>query len=186
MNTLTLTGEKGYKKAWLNLRLAYLGHYLQIVSYLEVTWLPYKQSFCKAWNNLVRHFSNTTSNQAEALHRGVKKKLPQHRLYIRKVVDVMKVYLQTANRDHLKDIKQDRTSVGRYFIRPVLHKVKHHISIYAVRKMEEHLSFFREQHLSALPRCTGSFSRTWGVPCAHTVYIRIEAVECLEMSDFHP
>jgi transposase-like protein len=37
MNAPTLTGEKGYEKAWSNLRLAYLGHYPQIVSYLEVT-----------------------------------------------------------------------------------------------------------------------------------------------------
>jgi MULE transposase domain len=116
INATTLTGEKGYEKAWSNLRLAYLGHYPQIVSYLEITWLPYKKSFCKAWTNLVRHFGNTTSNRAEGSHRGVKKKLPQHRLHIRKVVDIMKVYLKTANRDHLKDIEQDRTSVGRYFI----------------------------------------------------------------------
>jgi hypothetical protein len=86
----------------------------------------------------------------------------------------------------LKDVEQDRTSVGQYFARPVLHKVKHRISIFAVRKMEEHLASFKEQHLSALPRCRGIFSRIWGVPCAHTVYSKIESMERLEISDFHP
>jgi hypothetical protein len=187
INATIITGEQGYEKAWRNLRLAYLGDYPQIVSYLEKTWLePHKKAFCKAWTNLVRHFGNTTSNRAEASHRGVKKKIPARRLHLRQVIDIMQAYLQVTNQDHLKGVEQDRTSVGKFFLRPVLHEVKHRISTYAIRKMEEHLAFFDEQHSSALPRCKGTFSRIWGVPCAHTVYARIEAVERLKVDDFHP
>jgi MULE transposase domain len=186
MNATTLTGEQGFETAWKKLRLYYLGEAPEIVTYLENTWMLYKKSFCKAWTNLIRHFGNTTSNRAEGSHRGVKKKLPQRRLHIRTVVDIMKAYLEVINKDHLKDVEHDRTSIGNYFIRPVLHKVKHRVSIFAIRKIEEHLSFFKEKHLSALPRCKGSFSRTWGIPCAHTVYAKAEALDRLEISDFHP
>jgi MULE transposase domain len=186
MSATTLTGEAGFEKAWTALRLQYLGDGPEIITYLEKTWLPYKKSFCKAWTNLIRHFSNTTSNRAEGSHRGVKKKLPQHRLHIRKVIDIMKAYLEVANEDHLKDVETERTSIGNYFIRPVLYEVRHRISTFAIRKMEEHLRFFKSDHLSELPRCKKSFYRIWGVPCAHMVYEKIEAVECLKVSDFHP
>jgi hypothetical protein len=98
----------------------------------------------------------------------------------------MKAYLKVTNKDHLKDIETKRTSIGNYFISPVLYKVRHRISTFAIRKMEEHLRFFKSDYLSKLPRCKKSFYRFWGVPCAHMVYMKIEAVECFKVSDFHP
>jgi hypothetical protein len=182
-----LTGERGYEKAWQDLRLYYLAENPEIVSYLEDTWIgPFKKAFCQAWTNLVRHFGCTTTNRSEGSHRGVKRKLPQRRLHIRTVIDIMQANLEVSNKEHLDNVETDRTSVGNYFAKPVLFKVKHRVSIYAIRKLEEHLAFFKENHLSALPRCKGSFTRIWGVPCAHTVYTKIEAVECLEIEDFHP
>jgi hypothetical protein len=186
MDATTLTGEAGFDKAWSALRLQYLGEGPEIVAYLEKTWLPYKKAFCKVWTNLVRHFGNTTSNRAEGSHRGVKKKLPPHRLHIRKVINIMKAYLEVANEDHLKDVETERISIGNYFTRPVLYEVRHRISTVAIRKMEEHLRSFKSDRLSEIPRCKKSFYHIWGVPCAHMVYEKIEAVECFKVGDFHP
>jgi MULE transposase domain len=175
-----------FETAWDNLRCQFSVDHPKILSYLERIWMPFKESFCKACTNSFPHFGNTTSNRAEGSHRGVKRKLPTRRLHIRSVVDIMKTYLKYANKDHLKDVERDRTSIGRFFSQPVYHKLRYRITIFAMQKVEEHLTSFKEKDLSALPPCTGNFSRTWGVPCAHTVYSRLEAIERLEIDDFHP
>jgi hypothetical protein len=90
------------------------------------------------------------------------------------------------NEDYLKDIKTERTSIGNFFIRPVLYEVRHRVSTVTIRKIEDHLRSFKLDRLSGLPRCTKTFYRIWGVPCAHMLYEKIETVEYLKVSDFHP
>jgi hypothetical protein len=173
-----------HKTAWNDLQRRY-AEYPKIISYLERIWIPFRENFCKAWLNNIPHFGNTTSNRAEGSHRGVKRKIPKNRLHVRKVVDIMKTYLKYINKDHLKDINRDRSSIGDFFKRPCFHKLRYRITVFAIKKVEEHLAFFKEKDQSALPKCTGIFSRTWGVPCPHKVYAKDEAVEMLEVADFH-
>jgi hypothetical protein len=172
-------------KAWQALRQRYVHEYAVVIKYLDKTWMSHREKFCKAWTSDISHFGSITSGRAEAAHRAVKHKLPHGRLHLRKVVDIMKLYVDELNKNILSDIEDDRTALGDYFKQPVYHRLRHRISIFAIKKINEHLAFFKESHSTALPPCKGTFSRIWGIPCAHTIYSKNEVFERLTINDFH-
>jgi MULE transposase domain len=172
-------------EAFAALRRKYIHEYAAVIKYLEKTWMPHKAKFCNAWTSNVSHYGAVTSGRAEAMHRAVKKKIKHRRLHLRQVVKIMKLYVDELNKTILSDIEKDRTALGKLYSKPIYHNLRHRISAFAIGKMNEHLAFFKESHSIALPPCKGTFSRIWGVPCAHQIYAKNEAFERLTVNDFH-
>ncbi|XP_012854485.1 PREDICTED: uncharacterized protein LOC105973988 [Erythranthe guttata] len=49
------------------------GQYLKLITYINETWLIYKERFVKCWTNNIVHFGNMTTNRVESAHRASKR-----------------------------------------------------------------------------------------------------------------
>jgi hypothetical protein len=97
----------------------------------------------------------------------VKKDLPTNMLHLRSVIKTLTLYLERLNHSVLAEIEKDlhrpeRRHTSNYMYGELIYRV----SSYAIDKLIEHLTFFKETHTSALPPCTGRFTRVWGIPSA--------------------
>ena len=62
-------------------------------------------------------------------------------------------------------------------------RVNRRVSHYALAKA--HSRFAVAQKLSSATGCTGSFSRTFGIPCSHTLRKYLDSNRHLDLSEFH-
>jgi hypothetical protein len=182
----TARSEADVEAAWQKLCGVYRAEYPHIISYLEETWMKHRKLFCRFWTDQVNHFNNDASNRAESCHQAVKKDLPTNMLHLRSVIKTLTLYLKRLNHSVLTDMEKDlhrpeRQHTSNYMYGELIYQV----SAYAINQLIDHLAFFKEKHSSALPPCTGRFTRIWGIPCAHKYYETKENGERLKPADFH-
>ena len=66
-------------------------------------------------------------------------------------------------------------------------RLKKYVTSYAMRKILPQVKLFEEKELKgeALGPCTGSFTRSLGLPCVHTIEIKNLANEPIKLDDIN-
>lgn len=160
-----------------------------VITYLENEWLGerIREHVIPAWTDQVCHFGNLTTGRAESIHRALKRDIPHRFLHIQDVIRLCSTYLLVHNNELQQKISQDRQRVRDLHRHPIFKKLHHIISSFAVDKVFRHIKQF---NLIANPRaelnpCTGSFTRTMGLPCAHTIQPLLQERRPLQPEQFH-
>jgi hypothetical protein len=178
--------ETDVEAAWQKLCGIYRAEYPKIISYLDTTWMKHRKLFCRFWTDQITHFNNDASNRAEGCHQAVKKDLPTNMLHLQDVMKTLDLYLDRLNTKVVSLIEKDLHRPERQHTKNYMFvKLTYRISAYAINKLLGHLKLFKETHTSALPPCTGRFTKVWGIPCAHKYYETKERGDRLEARDFH-
>ncbi|KAL3517008.1 hypothetical protein ACH5RR_023910 [Cinchona calisaya] len=66
--------EEAFEKAWHEIQLSYKEK-TAVLSYIQKTWLPYKEYFVDAWTEKLLHFGNRATSRVEGAHSKLKKYL---------------------------------------------------------------------------------------------------------------
>jgi hypothetical protein len=169
--------EESYFEAWTSFLTTY-SQYDGFLQYLQGTWLPYKEQFCKAWTNQIRHFDNTTTSPLEGLHGSIKRWLSSARLNLNQVVKQINLATDASHRRISEKLGLDSirlparlspTSV------PILPRLLH--QFVSNEALELIVRQWKKAQLPASrrPTCTNSFARIFGLPCAHQILNELEA-----------
>ena len=67
----------------------------------------------------------------------------------------------------------------------VFHGLHTRISAFAMRKVLNHVESFKRRPTTSIGCCTNTFSRQWGLPCAHIYLERRSLGSSLQVEDFH-
>jgi len=181
------TSELEYNTEWTRLCDKWSINNQGVVDYLRKTWIIYKERFCQAWTLNILHFGNLTTSRTESMHRAVKHELPHRQGHLREAVRAFKAFIERSIEDTEYKLGVERIRIDmklRY--NPVFRGLHNRISSFAIRKVLEHIESFKNQSLMSASCCTNTFSRQWGLPCAH-IYCEKQALKgSLRLTDFHP
>ncbi|KAJ3454421.1 hypothetical protein MRS44_018315 [Fusarium solani] len=176
------TTEDIYNERLEEWKKRYLPVYVEEVGYIMETWLdPYKERFIKAWIHQHLHFEQFVTSRAEGIHRLIKSHLKHSQVDLFEAWRIIKLVLSNQLSElKAKQAKQHITTP--LDVSGVLYgNIRGWISHEALRKVDAQ----RARLLKELPACTGVFTKTLGLPCAHDLQPLLAQGHPLQLHHFH-
>jgi hypothetical protein len=141
------------------------------MDYLEKQQYPQRKEFVTAWTSKIRHFGNITTSPVEGMHSTLKTFLHSSTGDLLRTVKAIELRLITFNSQFRQTLASHRDRVpfdvrpSRIPIFPA--NINLFASPFALRlvKRQWELAKSREHE----PICTGSFTKTYGLPCCHKI-----------------
>ncbi len=178
--------EETYHKRLQEFKQEYLPRNIKEVGYLKITWLDlYKEKIVKAWVDQYPHFGNIATSRVEGIHALLKGHLKTSTLDLFEAWRAIKHALlnQLAELKSNKAKQQIRTPIE--LSGTLYSTVRGWVSHEALRKVEEQRKILIKKDQFLSPNCTGSFSRSQGLPCVHTLKALLHRNQVLRLEHFH-
>ena len=174
--------EEAYNRQLDELERRYVPEYVDEVSYIKQTWLDlYKEKLVKAWVDQHAHFGNNVTSRVEGIHALLKGHLKSSQQDLFTAWNRIKQALlnQLAELRANQACQQVRTPLD--LSGPLFSTIRGWVSHEALRKVDQQ----RRRLEGDIPACTGVFTRSQGLPCAHALRPLIEDCLPLQLHHFH-
>ncbi|XP_074265811.1 protein FAR1-RELATED SEQUENCE 5-like [Silene latifolia] len=156
--------EKSFGEAWVLLELLYKEK-AAIITYIKETWMPYKEMFVTAWTDKHPHFGNRVSSRAEGAHAKLKSYLQVSTGDLAQVVSKISLAVENEFHEICSTLQSERIRVPHRCRVPLFKFLLNHISHFALSHLFKQYEMVKFGTLK--PECTGHFTATMGLPCAH-------------------
>uniref|UniRef100_A0A8H7K5T0 MULE transposase domain-containing protein n=1 Tax=Bionectria ochroleuca TaxID=29856 RepID=A0A8H7K5T0_BIOOC len=180
---LASTNEETFEDRLQQLKDRYTSAHVREVAYIIETWLDlHKKKLVKAWVDQHLHFENVVTSRGEGIHQLIKKYLDTSQLDLFEAWRAIKLAIlnQVAELRANQAKQQVRTPIelsgSLYSI------IRGWVSHEALRKVEAQRKRLQQDRL---PACTGVFSATLGLPCAHVIEPLMRQEQPLQLQHFH-
>jgi hypothetical protein len=161
--------EEEYEERLTEFQQEYVTDFLDQVGYIKTIWLiPFKEKLVRAWVDRSTHFGNTATSRVEGIHS----------LLRRSTFDLFEAWkaIQLALLNQLSELQANQANQSKQQLRVPLELsgtlygvVRGWISHEALRKVEEQRKLLASKNPPPSIRCSGRFSRVYGLPCLHTL-----------------
>ncbi|EFZ03822.2 hypothetical protein MAA_00896 [Metarhizium robertsii ARSEF 23] len=149
-------------------------------------WLdPYKEKLVKAWVDQHLHLDNVVTSRVEGIHGLLKSHLEVSTLDLFEAWRTIKLVLanQLVELRSNQAKQQIRTPIE---LSGALYSTVHGwVSHQALRKVEEQRKLLLKKDPPPSRTCTGSFTRSQGLPCVHKLDALLAQGHALQLEDFH-
>ncbi|GAB0139084.1 putative transposase [Epichloe bromicola] len=177
------TNEETFEDRLQQLKERYASAHAREVAYIIETWLDlYKTKLVKAWVDQYLHFENVVTSRGEGIHKLIKMYLDTSQLDLFEAWRAIKLAI-------LNQVAELRANQAKQQIRTPIELsgslysvVRGWVSHEALRKVEAQRKRLQQDKL---PTCTGVFSATLGLPCAHTIEPFLREERPLQLQHFH-
>ena len=154
--------EDTFNKRVKDLERRYLPEHVKEVGYIKTTWLDlYKEKLVKAWVDRHPHFGNVVTSRVEGIHALLRSHLKKSTLDLFEAWRVIKQALLNDVTELRAHQAQQQIRVPIELYKSLYSAVRGWISHEALRMVEEQRERLLREYL---PRCTGAFSRSHGLP----------------------
>ncbi len=175
--------ESTFNERLKDLEQRYVPEYVREVGYIKEVWLDlYKEKLIKSWVDQQPHFGSVVTSRVEGIHALLKSHLKKSTLDLFEAWRAIKQAL-------LNQLAELRSNQARQHLRMPIELsgsiygiVRGWISHEALRKVEEQRKRLLKDDM---PQCTGRFSRSHGLPCAHKLKELQEQDQPLGLEHFH-
>ena len=142
-----------------------------VITYLENIWIPWKEKFVKAWTNEFLHLGITVTSCVKGAHSTLKTYLQVSTGDLYRVHMAISLMVTNKKKEINSMIASDRIHLPIFaHNNPLYANIKGKVSTFALKKINE--QYQKATHATTqkpLLPCTGSFSKTMGLPCAHYI-----------------
>ncbi|KAF5230800.1 hypothetical protein FANTH_13693 [Fusarium anthophilum] len=174
-----------YEERLKKFKVKYVSTHLDEVGYCIDNWLTlYKERFVKAWIDQYPHFDIKVTSRAEGIHRLIKSHMNHSLIDLFENYKIIKQVL--VNQYAELEAAQSRQSASNPSIRAsrvIFGTIRGWVSHEALLLIEKQLERLKGQE--ELPPCTGAFTRTMCLPCAHTIQPYLQEKLHIELSQIH-
>ncbi|KAF7144569.1 hypothetical protein RHSIM_Rhsim04G0198300 [Rhododendron simsii] len=153
-----------------------------VINYLKNTWLPFKERFVNAWIGKHPHFGHRVTSRVEGAHSTLKRYLTVSTGNFREVREKICLAIENQYNEIKTKIASEKLRVIRKFQIPMLKELVSHVSFFALGELFKQCELARTDYV--LGPCTGHFSRTMGLLCAHMMRDKKDGT--LLLDDIHP
>ncbi|KAL9564051.1 hypothetical protein ACKAV7_011825 [Fusarium commune] len=175
--------EEAFDQRVQELERRYLPQYIDEVGYIKANWLdPYKEKLVKAWVDQHPHFGNVVTSRVEGIHGLLKSHLKKSTLDLFEAWRAMKHALLNQLAELRSNQASQQMRIPIELSGLLYSAIRGWVSHEALRKVEEQRKLLLKENL---PGCTGAFSRSHGLPCAHTLKALQEQGQALRLEHFH-
>jgi hypothetical protein len=157
--------------------------YAAVFSYLNTTWLIFKERFVDAWMNNILHLGHLVTSRIEGKHAVMKAWLGTSSGDLRDVYNKLTLAIRDQYYNINQQLAAERTKTLLSLNADVWNGVHRKISIHALRKAGEQLKL--RLYLPDHGVCTRGFTITHGIPCVHKLRDLVAEKKTLKKTDFH-
>lgn len=176
------TTEAIYNEKLEKFKRRYTPDHINEVGYIMETWLDlYKERFVKAWVNQYLHFEQYVTSRCEGIHRLLKSHLKNSQSDLFEAWRIIKLVLSNQLAELEANQAQQHINTPRILSGVLYSNIRGWISHQALRMVEAQ----RQRLLEEYPPCTGLFTRTLGLPCAHILQPLLVQNQPLQLHHFH-
>lgn len=169
-----------YEEAWHILEVQYREKEF-VLCYIKKTWLPFKEKFVYAWTGNYAHFGNRVTSRVEGAHAMIKKYLHVSTGNLREVKEKICLAIENQYKEIKTQLASEKIRVPHKFRGPLFKELVTNISGFALREIFKQYELSKSDSLG--DTCTGHFTRTMGMPCAHMM--RNNNPNVLRLCDIH-
>ena len=167
----------------------YLEVDVRICNYLDELWSK-RRKWAKCYTNNFLHFDNTTTSRGEGAHHQVKQELQFSTGDLHTVVHMkLSKFLKGQYHNYVQQLEEAK---ARLPIRlrgvPIFRDITAWVTSFALLKIHDQYKRLACE-ATAISKCTGTFTRTMGLPCAHKIQERWydrAGGDVLKLEDMHP
>ncbi|CAG8532717.1 14492_t:CDS:2 [Cetraspora pellucida] len=162
--------ENKFEEKWNTLHFLYTNK-PHVITYLKDTWLPLKEKFVTAWTNLYLHLGTTVTSRIEDAHSTLKAYLQVSTEDLYYIHTTISLAVTNQKKEIDAMVASERIHVPLFALNnPLYSNIRGKVSTFALKKINEQCQKTNCAITEKpLPPCTGSFSKTMGLPCAHTI-----------------
>ncbi|KAG5561998.1 hypothetical protein RHGRI_004888 [Rhododendron griersonianum] len=128
------------------------------------------------------HFGNRVTSRVEGAHAMLKKYLTVSTSNFREVREKICLAIDNQYNEIKTKVASEKIRVTHKFKIPMLKELVTHVSVFALGELFKQCELARTDYV--LGSCTGNFSRTMGLPCAHMMRNKKDGI--LRLGDIHP
>lgn len=164
----------------------YLLDHAEEVAYIKKTWLqPYKEKLVKAWVDQHMHFGNAVTSRVEGIHALLKSYLKTNKFDLFDMWRIIKHAVENQLSELQSTQARQQTRKPTEHLGGGLFSALHGwVSHEAMKRVEEQRKLL-DKSPSASSICTGTFTRSYGLPCVHKIKLLLDQNRCLQLDDFH-
>ncbi|KAJ3705596.1 hypothetical protein LUZ61_009301 [Rhynchospora tenuis] len=133
--------------------------------YIKETWLPLKEKFVSAWTDGHLHLGNRASSRAEGAHSKLKKYLEVSTGNLQIVKKKICLAIDNEFNEITVQLAREKAQVPHACDIPYFKNLIYRISTFAFKELHEQYMMAKKGTMH--PICTGKFTTTMGIPCAH-------------------
>ncbi|KAJ3454861.1 hypothetical protein MRS44_013461 [Fusarium solani] len=176
------TTEDIYNERLEKFKERYIPDHINEVGYIMETWLDlYKERFVKAWVNQYLHFEQYVTSRCEGIHQLIKSHMKSSQVDLFEAWRIIKLVLSNQLSELEANQARQHISTPLRLSGVLYGNIRGWISHEALQKVEAQ----RERLLQEHPACTRVFTKTLGLPCAHTLQPLLEQKQPLQLHHFH-
>ncbi|XP_078161175.1 PKS-NRPS hybrid synthetase cheA-like [Carex rostrata] len=138
------------------------------IEFLKQEWLPWKEKFINAWSDKCLHFGNYASSRAEEALEKLRKDLHVPAGDLREVKNKFCSTVEKQYKEMITQLESEKIRVLYHcskvsLFENILCRVSEHALVELYKQYE------KVKKSTVDPVCTGRFTATMGLPCAHTM-----------------
>ena len=180
---LSSAAEKTYEERLEKFEKKYSSTNLEQVGYIKEPWLlPYKEKLVAAWVNQQAYFGNTATSRVKGIHALLKSYLQRSTFDLFEALKSIRLALNNQLSELRSNQAKQQIRTPLELDKTLYRDVQGWVSHEALRKVEEQRQL-QWKNPPASPRCTGTFTRVYGLPCVHVLTSR--EGQPLLLDDFH-
>lgn len=178
--------EETYDKRLQELEKEYLPEFLEAIGYLKSTWLyQYKERLVKAFVDVHLHFDTVVTSRGEGIHALVKGHISISTRDLFQAWRMIKALILNQIKDLHANQAHQHATIPIELSRVQYSQIHGLVSHEAQRLVQDQFTLLKDNGALLSPQCTGTFSRSLGLPCAHKLRDMIAADEVLTREHFH-
>ncbi|KAJ3453427.1 hypothetical protein MRS44_017674 [Fusarium solani] len=160
----------------------YIPGHINEVGYIMETWLDlYKERFVKAWANQYLHFEQYVTSRAKGIHNLIKGHLKTSQVDLFEAWRTIKLVLANQLAELKANQARQHITIPLQLSGALYSNIRGWISHEALRRVEAQRQRLSREH----PACTGVFTKTLGLPCAHSLKPLLDEYQPLLLHHFH-
>ncbi|KAL2891664.1 hypothetical protein HOO65_011022 [Ceratocystis lukuohia] len=164
----------------------YLPQFVEEVEYVKMRWLePYKEKLVKAWVDQHPHFDNVVTSRVKGIHGLLKDHLKTSKLDLFEAWKAIKHALLSQLSELRSNQTRQQMRIPVELSGTLYSMVRGWVSNEALRKVENQRKLLIKTSPPLSVHCTGSFTRSHGLPCAHFLQNLIGQDQILQLEHFH-
>nr|XP_011459501.1 PREDICTED: uncharacterized protein LOC105349985 [Fragaria vesca subsp. vesca] len=155
-----------FNEAWNRFQIEYKD-YAKVLTYIEKTWLPWKEKFVVAWTGQISHFSNSVTSRAEGAHATIKRYLQVSTGGLREVKENICLAIENQFQEIKTQLASEKIRVPQKLCIPFFKETVNKVSFHALYELQKQYLLANTKDYSS--QCKGQFYKTMGLPCVHMI-----------------
>ena len=133
--------------------------------------------------NMFSHLRSSSTSRVEGNHHVIKSYVSLGKLNLLMVFNRLTHMLTNQKLELNAEMERQKLIISHHLRDDIFKDLHYKVSLFALEKVYEQLKYLEGEGIDSV--CTGIFTKTWGLPCKHTLLEYVQFQKPILLSDIH-